>query len=108
MQASTANAKMVTKLMFRLLPVQILLAAVGAVNGIVSSFFASNFVGVDAMSAVGLYGPLQLLLQAVSVTLTGGSVILCGRYMGRNDLSKLQGTFSLTVSVATALCPCGI
>ena len=36
MQASTANAKMVTKLMFRLLPVQILLAAVGAVNGIVS------------------------------------------------------------------------
>ena len=36
----TANAKMVTKLLFRLLPVQILLAAVGAVNGIVSSFFA--------------------------------------------------------------------
>ena len=100
MQASTANAKMVTKLMFRLLPVQILLAAVGAVNGIVSSFFASNFVGVDAMSAVGLYGPLQLLLQAVSVTLTGGSVILCGRYMGRNDQSKLQGTFSLTVTLA--------
>ena len=100
MQASTANAKMVTKLMFRLLPVQILLAAVGAVNGIVSSFFASNFVGVDAMSAVGLYGPLQLLLQAVSVTLTGGSVILCGRYMGRNDQKKLQGTFSLTVTLA--------
>ena len=37
-----ANAKMVTKLMFRLLPIQILLAMVGAVNGIVSSFFASN------------------------------------------------------------------
>ena len=38
----TASAKMLTKLMFRLLPIQILLAAVGSVNGIVSSFFASN------------------------------------------------------------------
>ena len=31
---------MVSKLMFRLLPIQILLAVVGAVNGFVSSFFA--------------------------------------------------------------------
>ena len=44
---------MITKLMFRLLPAQILLNAVNAVNGIVSSFFASNYVGVDTMSAVG-------------------------------------------------------
>ena len=46
-----ANAKMVTKLLFRLLPIQILLAAISAVNGIVSSFFASNYIGVAAMSA---------------------------------------------------------
>ena len=40
MKEQAANAKMVTKLMFRLLPIQVLLAAVSAVNGIVSSFFA--------------------------------------------------------------------
>ena len=39
-----ANAKVVTRLMFRLLPIQVLLMAVGAVNGIVSSFFATNYV----------------------------------------------------------------
>ncbi|MBQ5959322.1 MAG: hypothetical protein IJL53_01515 [Firmicutes bacterium] len=44
----TSNRKMITKLMFRLLPVQILLSLVGSVNGIVSSYFASNFIGVDA------------------------------------------------------------
>ena len=54
MNEPKANAKMVTKLLFRLLPIQILLAAVNSVNGIVSSFFAANYVGVNAMSAVGL------------------------------------------------------
>lgn len=100
MTKNNANAQMVTKLMFRLLPVQILLAAVGSVNGIVSSFFASNYVGVGAMSAVGLYSPLQMLLQAVSITLVGGSVILCGKYMGQNRQEKLHGVFSLTVTLA--------
>ena len=51
MQEPGKDMKLVAKLMFRLLPVQILLAVVGAVNGIVSSLFASNAVGVDAMSA---------------------------------------------------------
>lgn len=93
----TANAKMVTKLLFRLLPVQILLAAVGAVNGIVSSFFASNFVGTDAMSAVGLYGPLNMLVTSVGAILVGGSVILCGKYMGQNRQNRMHNIFSLNL-----------
>ena len=64
--------------MFRLLPVQILLAAVGAVNGIVSSFFAANFVGVEAMSAVGLYGPIGMLATSISTILVGGSATTAG------------------------------
>ena len=75
----TADMRMVIKLLFRLLPVQILLSAAGSVNGFVSSFFASNFVGVEAMSAVGLYGPINTLVSAISTILVGGSVILCGK-----------------------------
>ncbi|MBR4132464.1 MAG: ATP-binding protein [Oscillospiraceae bacterium] len=100
-----ANMKMVSKLLFRLLPVQILLAAVGAVNGIVSSFFASNYVGINAMSAVGLYSPLNMLITAISIILVGGSVILCGKYMGENRQDKMQEVFSLNLvlSALTAL-----
>ena len=94
------SAKMVTKQMFRLLPIQILLAAVGAVNGIVSSYFASNYVGIRAMSAVGLYGPLNMLMAAVSTMLVGGSVILCGKYMGQNQPEKLQSVFCLDLAAA--------
>ena len=95
--AKTANMKMITKLLFRLLPVQILLAAVGAVNGIVSSFFASNFVGTDAMSAVGLYSPLNMLVTSVGAILVGGSVILCGKYMGQNRQDRMHNVFSLNL-----------
>ena len=90
-----ANMKMVSRLMFRLLPIQVVLAAVGSINGIVSTFFATNFVGVDAMSAVGLYNPLNLLIGAISIMLVGGATILCGAYTGKNEQESLQNAFSL-------------
>ena len=94
---------MIEKLLFRLLPVQIVLAAVGAVNGIVSGFFASNFIGVDAMSAVGLYSPVNMLFTAVSIMLAGGSAILCGKYMGKNQMDKVQGVFFLDLALTAVI-----
>ena len=86
---------MIRKLMFRLLPVQVILAAVGTVNMIVSSYFASNYVGTEAMSAVGLYGPLNMFFGATATMLVGGSSILCGEYLGQNRKDKLQEVYSL-------------
>ncbi|MBR5343255.1 MAG: ATP-binding protein [Oscillospiraceae bacterium] len=103
MNEQKANAKVVTRLMFRLLPIQIFLAAVGSVNGIVSSYFASNYVGVDAMSAVGLYSPISMFLNSVSLIMVGGSVILCGKYLGRNRQDDLQRVFSLALFLAPML-----
>ena len=97
MREPNANMKIMAKLMLRLLPIQVLLAAVGSVNGIVSSFFATNYVGVDAMSAVGLYGPVGMLVTSIATMLAGGSVILCGKYMGQNQQGKLQNVFSLNL-----------
>ena len=99
----TSNAKMVTKLLFRLLPIQILLAAVGAINGIVSSYFASNYVGVDAMTAVGLYSPLNMMITSVSTVLVGGSAILCGKYMGRSEQDRMQNVFSLDLVLSAVV-----
>ena len=91
---------MVTKTMLRLLPVQILLSAIGAVNGIVSSFFASNYVGVEAMSAVGLYSPIGMLITSISTVLVSGSTILCGKYMGKNDQQEMRNVFALNLRLA--------
>lgn len=97
MKAQTANTKTLTRLMFKLLPAQVLLMTVSTINGLVSSFFATNYVGVDAMTAVGLYGPVNLLLGSVSTMLFGGAVILCGKYMGQNESGKMQNIFSLDI-----------
>ena len=57
-----ADFRLLTKLFFRLLPYQILLLVITAVNGIVDGLFASNIIGNDGMSAIGLYGPMNHFL----------------------------------------------
>ena len=99
----SANARMLTKLMFRLLPVQALLVAVDSLDGFVSSFFANNYVGVEAMSAVGMYSPLNVFITALALLLSGGTSILCGKFLGRNEKEKLQNVFPLNVLLTGAI-----
>ena len=96
-------SRLVTGLMFRLLPIQILLALIGSVNGIVSSLFAVNFIGPEAMTAVGLYSPVGMLLGAFCGMMVGGSQILCGKYLGKNLIEKMRNVFSLDILISTAL-----
>ena len=94
------DRKILTHLMFRLLPIQIFLAAIGAVNGIVSSYFASNFIGVTAMSAVGLYAPINIIITTTSSIIVAGSSILCGKYMGQNEQEKMHNVFTVGILMA--------
>ena len=96
--AQAADAGMIGRLMFRLLPIQVMLCVVSSINGIVSSYFASNYISVEAMGAVGLFSPLNMLLFAVSLMFTGGASILCGKYMGQNAREEMQNVFSVSVS----------
>ena len=94
------NLQIISRLMFKLLPIQILLAVVNAVDNLISSYFASNFVGIDAMSAAGVYGPANMLIGAISMVLTAGAAIICGKYLGQNQREKLQEVFSLTIALS--------
>lgn len=96
----SSDFKLIEQLCFRLLPVQILLAIVGVANGIFSSLFASNYIGTQALSAVGLYGPIRLFTSAFGMMLLGGSQILVGQFIGKNQLSKANNVFSLNVIIS--------
>ena len=100
MKHVSSDFKLLQGLCFRLLPIQVLLAMVGSLNGIISSLFASNFVGTDAMSAIGLYSPLNSFFLAVNTMLMGGSQIICGKYMGRHEISGMQNVFSVNMLVS--------
>ena len=88
--AETGNREIVRETLFRLLPAQIMLAASGALTVIISSLFAGNVIGPEAMTAVGLYGPVNMLIGALTLMMVSGSQILCGRYMGKNQLERYR------------------
>ena len=68
----SAEYKLLTRLFFRLLPYQILLIVISAVNGIVDSLYASNSIGQSAKSAIGLFGPFNHFLYAASIVFVNG------------------------------------
>lgn len=55
--------------MLRLLPAQIFLAAIGSINSVISSLFAGNALGTEAMSAIGLYLPFNMLMVVMGTVL---------------------------------------
>ena len=97
----TRDEELTAKTFFRLLPYQILLIAINAVNGIVDSLYTSNAIGEAAMSAIGLYGPINHFLYAAGIMLVSGSQILYGRYISK-DREHVQSVFSVDL-VVTAL-----
>ena len=94
------------RLFFRLLPVQILLIAVSCLNSVIDGSVASGSIGPDAMAVLGLYGPLGKCIDALIAVLLGGSQILCGRFLGKNEVEETQKVFSLDIIVT--LCISGL
>ena len=98
----SSDHKLLTGLFFRLLPYQVILIVINAVNGIVDSLYASNVLGTDAMSAIGLFGPLNHFLYAASITFVSGSQILYGRYLAQKR-ENIHGLFSVTIVTSVCL-----
>ena len=102
MQSRSSDYKLLSGLFFRLLPYQVLLIVIAAVNGIVDSLYASNVIGKTAMSAIGLFGPLNHFLYAASIMFVSGSQILYGRYLAK-DRQQIHGLFTVNVLISTGL-----
>ena len=97
------DSKMITKLFFSLLPVQILLVAINSINSIIDGTMASNIIGPDSMAMTGLYAPLIKIIETVNAVLLGGSQILCGQYLGKNQVKRTRSIFSLDLFLVIVL-----
>ena len=91
--------RMLEKLFFNMLPVQVLIFAMGSVNSIVDGVIAGQFIGPKAVGVVGLYYSMVNIYNATGSVLLGGTAVLCGRYMGRGDRKKTEGIFSLNLTL---------
>lgn len=86
MHRKTNGSAMLSKLFFRLLPIQVLLVAMGAINSIVDGAVAGRFISVETVGVIGLFYTMVQVISAVNSVLLGGTAVLCGRYMGRGEM----------------------
>lgn len=90
--------KMISGLFFSLLPVQILVCAMGSINSIVDGAIAGHFIDAMSVGVVGLYFPMVNVMTAVGSVLLGGTTVLCGKYIGKGDVKRTEGIFTLNIS----------
>lgn len=90
---------LISRLFFSLLPVQVLIYAMGFINTIVDGIMAGRFIDSTTVGVVGLYFSMVNVLNATSSVLLGGTTVVCGRYLGRGDVEKTKGVFSLNITV---------
>lgn len=90
----------VTRLFFRMLPVQVGIVAMGAINSIINGVVAARAIGPDAVGVVGLYYTMSQVLSAGSGVLLGGVAILSGRYLGSGKIKEARGICSLGMFLA--------
>ncbi len=102
-KALEADSRMISKLFFRLLPAQILLVAVGSINSLIDGAIAARFIGPLAMAIIGLYAPAIKIIETVNGVLLGGSQILCGQFLGKNQIDRTRSVFSLDMLIVTAM-----
>jgi Na+-driven multidrug efflux pump/anti-sigma regulatory factor (Ser/Thr protein kinase) len=91
--------KLLARLFFNMLPVQILIFAMGSINSLVDGTMAGRFIGPSAVGVIGLYYSMVEIMSASGSVLLGGTAVLCGRFMGRGELDKTEGIFSLNLTV---------
>ena len=105
MKQRSSDYKLLTGLFFKLLPFQVLLIVINAVNGIVDSLYASNAIQdypVEAMSAIGLFGPLNHFLYALTIMFVSGSQMLYGRYLAK-ERDNIHGLFTVNVLASAGI-----
>ena len=102
MNRNHGDRRLLRRVFFRLLPFQILLIVINAVNGIVDGLYASNEIGTAAMSAIGLFGPFNHFLYAAAMMLVSGSQVLVGRYLASRR-EAVHNVFSIDLLLAALI-----
>ncbi|MBR4898270.1 MAG: hypothetical protein IKZ48_05745 [Prevotella sp.] len=84
----------------------VLTMAINQLNTTVDGIIVSHLVGPDALSAVTLYIPVNLLVTALATLLGIGATIIASKAIGRRDKEAVSGILStaLTSLIIAGIC----
>jgi len=88
------NAYLTTKAMKNFLIASVLTMAINQLNTTVDGIIVSHLVGPDALSAVTLYLPINLIVTALGTLLGIGATIIAAKAIGRRDKEAVSGILS--------------
>ena len=74
---------------------------------VVDSLVVGNYVGADALAAVGTCGSLGFLFFSLSSGLAVGIGILASQYFGARDEGQIRATIANAAYILTLACFCG-
>ena len=101
--------KILSKIFINALTAYILADVATVIGPLVDSAIIANYLGVDAVAAVGLFSPFLMFIAIIGSVIAGGSRGLYANLVGKGELEKanfvftfsciMAMVFSLTVSI---------
>ena len=98
--------KVVERLFFKLLPVQIILIAMGSINSIIDGTIAGHYIDEKTVGVIGLFYAVIIIISAISSIILSGGAVLSGNYIGTKKATFTIGrrnVASAKASVANAV-----
>ncbi len=105
--------KVIERLFFKMLPIQIMFIGMGSINSIIDGVIAGHYIDDRTVGVIGLFYAVITIISAISSVVISGGAVLCGNNIGTGDLKKTNEIFSLCIAYAlifgtitTLLCFC--
>ncbi len=96
----TRNDYIVRKLYYSFVTVSILSALTATVGMLIDNIIVGRYLGPDALGAMGVVGPVSLLLSAFGNICSGGGTARASQAMGRGDREQVCRIFTITMFFA--------
>ncbi len=93
----------IKKLLIKLAIPSILAMMVNALYNLVDTFFVSQSEGLDAVAALSIVFPIQLIILGIGLMLGVGSASVFSRAFGRKDIDKMKKSVNTAIFLNVTL-----
>ena len=83
--------------------VSILTALTATLGMLIDNIIVGRFLGIDALGAMGVVGPVSLIFSAVSNICSGGGTAYAAQALGKGDRKSVSNIFTSTMLFVLAV-----
>lgn len=90
---------LVSRLFWKIFPVQFFLVAVAAINATIDNLIASNVIGPEAVAGVTLFSPVSCFINGLSGLFAIGAGVVIINRLGKSKKGEANATFTLALLI---------